>query len=97
MKTIWKYPIDLDDRQRIRFRKGAQILKANMQGEQLCIWALVDSEAKEEYREIAIFGTGHEIPEDLNLKFISTVANPPFVWHIFEVLFIVKEENEGKQ
>ena len=99
MKTIWKYPLNLGfNGQRIRFRKGAKILKADMQGDAICIWALVDDAEKEEWREITIYGTGHRIPDELvdRLSFIDTVMDGAYVWHVFE-LQNISNQSESKQ
>jgi hypothetical protein len=98
MRTIWKYPLHLDDMQRVRFRKDAKILSVQIQGEDLCLWVMVDSDAKEEWRTIAIFGTGHEIPKDLNLLHIGTVQHydGKLVWHVFEVLSFQIKNMDGK-
>lgn len=99
MKTIWKYPLNLGfNGQRIRFRKGAKILKADMQGEAICIWALVEDTEKEEWRDIAIYGTGHRIPDELlnRLSFIDTVMDGSYVWHVFELLNTSNRTQEEK-
>jgi hypothetical protein len=96
VKTIWKYPLNINDEtQRIRFRKDAQILTVQMQNGEAFLWAKVDSEAPEEYRTITSFGTGHKIPENWNLQFISTVQDDPYVWHFFELLSTSQEPKEG--
>lgn len=83
MKTIWKYQLDVTDRQRLYMPKGAEILCVQNQGGVLCLWAKVDSGAKPEERVIVIVGTGRPIHRDL--KYIGTVQQVAFVWHVFEI------------
>ena len=89
MKRVFKYLLDVTDLQDVRLPQGAKILTAQMQGDQLCLWALVDQDALHltEWRRIRIAGTGHEIEAD-SIKYISTVQlhGGALVYHIFEVL-----------
>lgn len=96
MKTIHKYQLQITDAQTIKMPRWAELLSAQFQGENLCVWALVNTEEDVmEDRVFRIFGTGHEIdveiedPErDFNygsFKFLATAQQPtiPLVWHIF--------------
>ena len=83
MKTIWKYPLLGIDRQRIRLPKDAQILSVQMQGKELCVWALVTPLNEPEVRYIEIFGSGVMIPSAAR-TYLGTVQDSGFVWHIFE-------------
>ncbi len=87
MKTIYKYPIEIDDTIKISLPGDAQILSIQEQNGQTCLWALLDPQAKKRTRIIRTFGTGH--PFDLsNYQFISTVQYPRenLVFHFFEEL-----------
>ncbi len=87
MKTIYKYPIVIDDVIRISLPGDAQILSIQEQNGQTCLWALLDPQAKKRTRTIRVFGTGH--PFDLvNHQFISTVnyQEQNLVFHFFEEL-----------
>jgi len=46
--------------------------------------AIDDQNLEGEDRIIRILGTGHPFPDYGNCVFISTVAINPFVWHVFE-------------
>lgn len=87
MKRIFKYELKVTDEQEVSLPIGAEILTAQYQGNQLCIWAMVNDTA--EYKRptvIRIYGTGHKIPET-NLEYIATVQDAGlFVWHIFKQL-----------
>lgn len=90
MKTIWKFPLRITDAQTIEMPDGAEILTAQFQGDELCLWVMVDSEKPKRERVIEIFGTGNPIWVDMGVqrKFIATAQQPdmPLVWHIFESL-----------
>jgi hypothetical protein len=46
------------------------------------MWAIVDPEAKQEFRLFRIYGTGHPI---INTNhYIGTAQKDGFVWHVFE-------------
>lgn len=87
MKTIFKYPIEVTDRQIVRMPRGAQILSVQYQGKQLCIWAQVDDQEPLVDRVVLVCGTGHPMPEapvGVFLHHIGTVQDGPYVWHVFE-------------
>jgi len=91
MKTIWKFPLQSADQQTIKMPAGAELLSVQVQRETVCLWAKVDPEAAREPRVIAIFGTGHELPEDestFRLEFIDTfqLHDGALVFHAFEVV-----------
>jgi len=84
-RTIWKYPLEATDTQNVMMPEGAEILSAQMQGNMLCLWALVNPAAPNQRREIEVIGTGHPMP-DAKRRYISTAQmhGGALVWHIFE-------------
>lgn len=86
MRSIYKYPFALANRVSIELPKGAKILSFQSQGEQLCIWALVDASAEDEKRNFRIFGTG-TIFDISHYEYIGTAQqmDGALVWHLFEV------------
>lgn len=85
MRTIWKFPIQVTDLQSVTMPDGAKILTAAVQRGQPCLWAEVDPSAPMCERSIAIFGTGHELPDDPG-SYIGTfqVDHGVFVFHVYE-------------
>jgi hypothetical protein len=85
MKKIYKYPINATDIQSLQMPEGATILTAAMQGKQLCLWAIVNPEAKMVFRTIEIFGTGHTMSDE-ERKYISTfqLDGGLLIFHVFE-------------
>lgn len=95
MRTIWKYPLGITDRQVVRMPRDAEILSVQVQGRHLCLWAMVDGDSPLEDRSIRIFGTGNPIDDwvgnpideydDIGrFVFVGTAQMGPFVWHVFE-------------
>lgn len=90
MKTIWKFKLAIGYSQVIKMPKGAEILTIQMQGINLCLWALVDPEKETKVRTIETHDTGNSMPEvDLlktARKYIATVQDSGTgeVWHFFE-------------
>lgn len=64
MQTIWKYPLDVADEQKIQLPLGADILHVGVQGEAVCLWAQVSPGRVKQVRTIHIFGTGHDLPDN---------------------------------
>lgn len=88
MKTIFKFAIPITDLQVVNMPEGAEVLTAQMQGSELCLWALVDPEADRKPRQFRIAGTGHKLPADPG-AYIGTAQmhGGQLVWHVFEVRF----------
>ena len=89
--VIWKYPLDWIGEQYINMPAGAEILTAQTQGADLCLWALVNPEEPWLGRHLRLIGTGQPVTNASGLRYISTVqiahaGDPAFVFHLFEVL-----------
>jgi hypothetical protein len=94
MMTIYKYQFPIADSFTLLLPRGHRILSAEMQGDQPCLWALVDTDAPKVTENFRLIGTGHPIPEFDNgvpLGHVATFQMPPFVWHLFRVLRIEDE------
>ena len=87
MQTIWKFPLRITDVQTIEMPAGAQILTAQVQAEELMLWAIVDPHAANTGRTFAIATTGHAMQFSPD-KYIATfqLNGGLFVCHLFEVL-----------
>ena len=81
MKKIWKFTLT-QPLNAISMPKGARLLDAQMQGNVLVLWALVDPDAEKVIRDILLCGTGNTIHEAF--AYVATVQVPPFVWHVFD-------------
>lgn len=71
-KTIWKYPLAVEDYQQIEMPSGAEILHAHMNQGQPCIWALVNDSAPMVLRGFYMHGTGHAVSINAG-RYIGTV------------------------
>jgi hypothetical protein len=87
MSTIYKYQLANVDFQTVDMPSGAKILSAQIQSEQICLWALVDIERAPKRRAFQIHGTGHPVHNSEQLTFIDTVqlAGGGLIFHVFEV------------
>lgn len=84
MKTIYKYPINLTtEKQCLCLPENSQLLSVQMQNEKLCVWALIDESQPLSMVRFHIFGTGENLPDDLNTVFLGTVQDGIYVWHVF--------------
>ena len=87
MTIIYRYQLPYEGE--LILPKGAEVLLAGIQKEQIYIWARINpEETEEESRLFHIFNTGQGISNDLNLNFIGTVFfnEAEIVFHIFEQL-----------
>lgn len=84
MQTVWKAVLKPIEVQGIEVPKGAKMLSAHSQQEQICVWFLCDSEAPRETRTIAIVGTGHEAPTDGVFLGTAQLQGGVLQFHVFE-------------
>lgn len=89
MNTIHKYILKAEYTQEVETRAGAQILRVQMQNEEICMWCLVDTSADVMSMTIQIVGTGHPAPSNHSFQYIDTVQmnGAQLVWHIFKRVF----------
>lgn len=87
-KKNLKYQLQTFDIQRIEMPNGAEILCLQIQNKKPCIWVLADPEAELKKRTFEIFGTGHNVPENAERKYIGTFQqfDGSLVFHCFELL-----------
>lgn len=87
LTKIYKYQLETTDVQQIQMPQGSEILCIQTQEETPYIWALVDPNATVTKRTFEIFGTGHNVPENANRKYIGTyqLQGGQLVFHCFEL------------
>ncbi len=83
MKSIWKFPIEVTDEQSVEMPVGAQPLSVQVQDDQVCIWALVDTEAKKEERLVQIFDTGIPITDEGDFIGTFQILKGVLAFHTF--------------
>ncbi len=98
MKTIWKFPFDVEDDIEIEMPEYAYILHVESQlqyetvvgnevhrKEQPHIWALVNTDRPKVKRQFILVGTGGPMPESHGEHVGSfQIHDGKFVWHVFE-------------
>jgi len=85
MKTIWKYQLDMAHKTTIEMPVGATVLQVQNQGDQMTLWAIVDTESPMEERTFHVVGTGGPFPYVTGgLVYCGTVQARGYVWHVFE-------------
>jgi hypothetical protein len=84
MRRVYKYPVpDIGTVFTVNMPAGAQVVNFETQGEQMCFWAVVDPSARAKPREFTVFGTGWDIEDD-RWRYVASLQDPPYVWHLFE-------------
>jgi hypothetical protein len=74
---IYKYPLDLTERQSIRMPSGATILSLQVQHGQICLWAVVDPDAPLMDCVFLIVGTGHPLPDEVERVYAESFTRHP--------------------
>lgn len=89
-QRIYKYSLRVTDIQEIELPIDAKILSIQTQREEPCLWALVETENKNQVRVIEIIGTGNPIEEvtDSTREFIATfqMRGGEVIFHAFELV-----------
>lgn len=89
MKTVYKYIIpENKDLHYLKLPFGSTILYVREQHEEICLWAIVDTEEKFiENRVIRIAGTGHSLDDTDIYTYLGSahLSGGNFIIHAFEV------------
>lgn len=83
MKTIWKYVIEITDRQKLTVPGDAKIIHAGLDPSATpCVWVEVTPAASDAQIEIYIFGTGN--PMDARaIQHHGSFVMGEYVWHVY--------------
>jgi hypothetical protein len=82
MKAVHKYQFT----QRLmdfQMPQGAIVRSVQDQHGVVTMWAEVDTDKLLSGRRFTVYGTGHEVPP--HAKYVGTVQQGAFVWHVFEL------------
>lgn len=81
MKRIYRYDLPKIN-QALLVPEGAEFLQAGEQNGDVVVWALVDATATSVNRNVAVYGTGHEVPDNPGV-YLNTVFVGSYVYHVF--------------
>ena len=84
MQAVWKCILDVGERQTISLPRGARLLYAREQGENVCVWALVDLKEVATSRTLLVYGTGHPIERAGPYLGSAHLDGGRLVFHVFE-------------
>ncbi len=87
MKSVYKYSLTYNGIDTIEMPVGSKIIHVDVQHGAVRLWVLINKEEKGvEKRIFRIYGTGHDIDDNLKLLHIgSCLTNEgTLVWHVFE-------------
>ena len=89
MRTIYKYPITVQDDISIEMPQGAKVLTVQMQRGIPCVWAIVDPDNEPAAKYFRLAGTGHPITERVSrlLRHIGSfqMEGETLIFHLFEI------------
>lgn len=91
MITIYKYPIEPSlEKIELNIPGGGPVLSAGLDPMGVpCIWAIANTDDSDEIVTVYCVGTGWPLDwimeEQDNLKFIDTIKQGVYMWHIFTV------------
>lgn len=89
MKTIWKYSLPDQTRFMLDLPSVHRILAVQVQGDDVCLWALVDTETPKVPVAFRVLLTGAEIDQwefRGGAEYIGTFQRDWFVGHLFWVV-----------
>jgi hypothetical protein len=91
-RCIYKYPLEITDKQELAIPENAKVLSVGSQGGQLFVWIehvypAISGMVKCEHFTFFIKGTGHAFEDNALLQptFLGTVlmAEGSLVWHVY--------------
>jgi hypothetical protein len=82
--TIWKYRLEIIDKQTITMQAGAKILSVANQDGTICLWSLVDPSQSTSKRTFEVMATGGPMPDEGTREFLGTLQIYSLVLHVFE-------------
>lgn len=87
MRTIWKFPLPIQDAFAIVMPVGAEVLSVQTQQGAPMLWALVDSEHSATQRLFAMRCTGQDCAGLTPYEYIGTfqVQAGTLVFHVFDL------------
>lgn len=92
MRIIYKYELD-SCVCKVELPVGYVLLQVAMQGARIVIWAMIDNRVEEKIiTTFRTYGTGHQISEDIKMRYLNTVQDRGLVWHIFQDVKEVKKK-----
>ena len=85
MYTIYKYELEVTDKQVFEMPYGAKPLSVDTQNGHPCMWVQVNTNTKMFKYEVVIVGTGHPLPNMMNLKYVGTfkMYNDKLIYHVY--------------
>ena len=87
MKTIYKYPVQIENEQIIIMPRNAKLLTIQCQHNKPMLWALVDTAEPLEERRIRIAGTGHDcrhVQSGVHIATFQMTDVQLLIWHAFD-------------
>lgn len=97
METVFKYSLPEVGANGLELPKGAKVISADVQGQMICLWAIVNPEAPKETRQFVVAPTGNGV-DVTGLDFIQTTFTVNgLVWHVFEDNREAKAEAEDRE
>lgn len=87
MMSIWKFPLEIDDKSTLEMPRGAKILCLQVQKGRPCIWAIVEVNEPLVTRRFSTYGTGQNVPYPAQLRnYVGTyqLDAGSLVFHVFE-------------
>lgn len=98
MNTIWRFvvPVGLDSP--VEMPIGAKILRTATKDGEVCIWAIVDPEARKTRRFFAVRVTGLAFEPAMAGTYLGSVRLEGYELHLFETTFAkgLHEEATGR-
>lgn len=88
MITVYKYAMRFEGEFglcRIKMPRASLIVHVGYQGQNVQLWAEVDTEEPDVERIFRVYGTGQPFADGEQGVHVATLMDGPFVWHIFEV------------
>ena len=84
--SVYKYKLDYPGETTVEMPLYSQVLTAQLQGSDLCVWVRCSTVAPTVPRKFSVIGTGWDADFDgRDFKYVATIQEGNrYVWHVFE-------------
>jgi hypothetical protein len=84
VKTIWKFQLDPTN-EVVQMPRGAGVLSAGAQGDEIVVWARVDTAQPKVGHRFVVVGTGHDAERTVGCNPVGTVQmSNGLVFHVWD-------------
>lgn len=98
LNTVWRFVVPIGVDEPVEMPVGANILRMATKDGEVCVWAVVDPQARKTRRFFTVRVTGSLFEEKMRGTYIGSARADGYELHLFETTFVkgLHEEASGR-